>query len=215
MQLKRHFSAIFWCFGALLVSVIEAQNPVIVANPPSETAFSNLRVEFSYPGTFQFVPRVDFRNLPVHLFDSSGEVGTLSLRNGAYQRNDQPFGFEELRVESVQSLTDLSGSGRQYTLVIYKHYFGGGSSNTDGLAQVFVLSQRRLVVTQQLEWDEHYAPPDGWYVRFSDGLLTIRSARYLELDTHCCISGMDVITLRWDGSQFSQVRLVTQHLLEH
>jgi len=165
MQLKRQYSTALVCLGALLASLTEAQNPAIVDNPPSETAFENLRIQFSYPGTFQFVRRVDFQNLPVHLFDSSGEVETVLLRNGAYERHDQ-FGFEELSVESVRSLPDVSKSGRQYTLVVYREFYGGGSSNTDGLAQVFVLSQRRLQVTQQLKWDEHFAAPEGWYMRF-------------------------------------------------
>ena len=62
-----------------------------------------------------------------------------------------------------------------------------------------------------MSWDTHFNPPGDWNARF-DGTLTIRSARYLDGDTHCCISGMDTVTLKWDGSKFVQTRMVTERL---
>jgi len=40
--------------------------------------------------------------------------------------------------------------------------------------------------------------------------LVIRSAHYVPGDAHCCVSAMDVVTLRWDGVRFVPVGIQTE-----
>jgi hypothetical protein len=201
-------------YGAalLLPLMLAGQSSAVISNPPSETAFKILPVEFSYPGIYRSFRQVDFPNLPLHIFDTSTKSATLPLRKGKCAHREQ-FRFEGAMLDTVRYLSG-SGSKEQYALVFYTYSYGGGSSSQDGLGQVFALSDSRLRIIQQVRWDEHFNPPGNEHTDLdrSNSILTIRSARYLEGDAHCCISGMDVVTLHWNGSIFSQVRMTTERL---
>jgi len=122
------------------------------------------------------------------------------------------LGFEIATLDSVRRFPSAAHSHGEFSVAFYTDTYGGGSSNTVGIAQVFALAGGHLKIVQQMTWDEHFSPPGKWYVRVSHGMLTIRSARYLDGDAHCCISGMDTVTLAWSGSRFAQTRMITERL---
>jgi len=62
-----------------------------------------------------------------------------------------------------------------------------------------------------MQWDTHFQtkkPTDS----FDPGTKTVvvRTAHYIPGDAHCCVSGMDVITSRWDGKHFLQREFKTE-----
>lgn len=88
----------------------------------------------------------------------------------------------------------------------------GGSSSQEGIAQVFELSDSHLRVTQQIDWDLHFGGPWGKFDSFDEktNKLVIRSAHYRPGDAHCCVSAIDIVTLRWNGSRFVQREIRTE-----
>jgi hypothetical protein len=96
-------------------------------------------------------------------------------------------------------------SNSQFALVLYTWFSVGGSSNTDGAAQVFELKDHQLKIRQQFGWDEHFET-DKKYATFSEKLrtLTVRSTHYMPGDAHCCVSAADVGALLWDGNRFTK-----------
>jgi hypothetical protein len=40
--------------------------------------------------------------------------------------------------------------------------------------------------------------------------VVIRTAHYLPDDAHCCVSALDVVTLRWNGTQFEEIGFRTE-----
>lgn len=181
----------------------------IITNPPSETSFHLSAGEFSYPGTYRSLRQIDFRNLPINFVDNR----LVPMKDGKYESRDEG-GFDGVVFESLDFLTSAARSKEQYALVLYTHTLAGGSSNSYGIAQVFGLSGGNLRIVQEITWDEHFSPPGNWYMRLSKDTLTIRSARYLDGDAHCCISGMDTITLKWNGSRFAQTSITTTRLAQ-
>lgn len=186
---------------------LAAQTPALVENPPSETSFHLSAVEFSYPGTYRSLRKIDFRNLAVNFLGD----GLRPLKDGKYESRDEG-GFEGATFESVDLLPSTARSREQFALVLYTYTSAGGSSNSYGIAQIFALSDGHLKIVQEMRWDEHFSPPGDWYMLLLKDTLTIRSARYLDGDAHCCISGMDTVTLHWNGSRFAQTRMVTERL---
>jgi hypothetical protein len=57
----------------------------------------------------------------------------------------------------------------------------------------------------QLGWDEHFGTNKS-YASFSEKsrILVVPTVRYLPGDAHYCVSAIDVITLRWNGSRFAK-----------
>jgi len=201
-----------WTLFAILA--VTAAQLSRVTDPPPETSFFIEKVMFSYPGRFRALHRVNFRDLP--LFVSSGgpaEPYVLPLHKGRYEyRGGFAEGFESVELEKVNYLGKDAETNDEFALVLYSHTVAGGSSNTNGIANVVERSSGALRVIQQIGWDEHFQPPGGWYSRLRNSVLTIRSARYLDGDAHCCISGMDTVTLHWTGSKFVQTGIVTERL---
>lgn len=196
-----------WIAALLLVPALPAQTLALVRDPPSETSFRLSPAEFSYPGTYRSLRQIDFRNLAVNFVKDR----LVPLKDGKYESRDEG-GFDGVEFESVDFLTSAARSKEQFALVLYTHTLAGGSSNSYGVAQIFGLSSGHLRIVQEIAWDEHFSPPGNWYMRLSKDTLTLRSARYLDGDAHCCISGMDTITLKWNGSRFTQTSITTTRL---
>ena len=75
---------------------------------------------------------------------------------------------------------------------------------------MFTLSGRRLQAVQEIGWDKQVQtdqPTESFDA--STSTLVIRSAHYIPGDAHCCVSAMDVVTFRWDGTRFVQAGLQT------
>lgn len=197
----------------LLAPSLRAQTSPIPYDQLSGPSFSLAPLSYAYPGKYKSIHDVDFRNLTVTFWtDKNGERQLFHLRNG------------KCKVDFVHDLLhtsiELAGihylssalTGREYALVLYEEDSVGGSSSQDGIAQVFELAGQRLRVAQQIDWDLHYGGPFGPLDTFKERTkaLSIRSSHYLPGDGHCCVSAVDVVTYRWDGTQFHQTALRTE-----
>jgi hypothetical protein len=154
--------------------------------------------------------QVDFKNLALNVFWKDQKPQRFRLKNGKCAVDFHP-GHTSIDLAAIHYLSSIESSP-QYALALYEEDDVSGSSNQEGIAQVFELSDERLRVTQQIEWDLHYGGPYGRLDSFDEknGTVIIRSAHYLPGDGHCCVSAVDVVTLRWDGTRFIQTSLRTE-----
>jgi hypothetical protein len=85
------------------------------------------------------------------------------------------------------------------------------SSSQAAYASVFTLSNHHLQSVQQIAWDTHsQAGLAKDTFNPSTNTLLIRAAHHLPDDAHCCVSALDVITFRWNGSRFIQTEIHTE-----
>jgi hypothetical protein len=76
---------------------------------------------------------------------------------------------------------------------------------------VFTVSDGHLRSVQEIGWDTHFQagqPTDSFDA--STNTLVIRSAHYIPGDAHCCISAMDIVTFKWDGTRLVQSAIPTK-----
>lgn len=108
--------------------------------------------------------------------------------------------FEDVKVRDIWFLTEPS-DGSQYAVVSLYDVSGGGSSNDDGLVQVFTVSNKRLKLMQELTFDEQ---ANGTGVRFDpiSRHLTIL-ARSNDDSPHCCPKNLDVSDFIWNRQGFA------------
>jgi hypothetical protein len=62
-----------------------------------------------------------------------------------------------------------------------------------------------------MDWDTHVdaSQPTASFDPIQNTLIA-RTAHYIPGDARCCVSAVDVITLRWDGTRFVQTDLKTE-----
>ena len=103
--------------------------------------------------------------------------------------------------------------GTDSELIVQSTINMDGSSSTKLAGTVLALSKERLSEEQHLQWTIVGRPP--WYTfDAKTRKLTIRAAHYLEGDAHCCVSAVDIVTYRWDGTHFIEAEIRTE-LSEH
>ncbi len=156
---------------------------------------------------------MNFGNLAFKEFDQSGKATiSFSLTNGRYkEEEDKDFSHYDLQLQSIYGLSRTLLSNGQSALVLLSWDGGGVSSSQGGIAQVFTLSKGHLRVIQDMEWDTHFdAGQSTESFDANTGRLVVRTAHYIPGDAHCCVSAMDVITLRWNGARFVQTGLLTE-----
>ncbi len=152
---------------------------------------------------------VDFRNLAVYNFDRKGRAnGHSDLRDGRYKKEFR-IGFTSIEVASVYYLTK-PGANPEYALVEYIESDVGATSAQTGSSELFELSNHRLKVTQEFDWDEHHLTPP--YTSFDDnkGIFLVRANHYLPGDARCCSSATDFISLKWNGTRFEREAVRTE-----
>jgi hypothetical protein len=165
-----------------------------------------------YPNSYQSIHDVDFENLKVALGnDKNGRPMLTQLRNGRWEVRYRNDGYDSIRLQGVHFLGSAEPGG-EYALTVYEEDMAGGSSSQFGIAQVFAFADKRLRVTQMIDWDLHYGGPCGRLDDFDEktNTLTIRSAHYQPGDAHCCVSSFDVVTYRWNGRAFAQTAIHTE-----
>lgn len=168
-------------------------------------------VSHSYPGIYSSISKVDFRNFEVLFFDRGGRpVDSILLRKGRYKHN-KPFDHFSMEVVSIYYLRASQSSTRRFALVLYAMSGGGASTNNYGIAEVFTISDSHLRSVQTIRWDTHF-PTSQPRHQFDPGTntLVIRSAHYIPGDAHCCVSAMDTVPFRWDGTRFVQSGIKTE-----
>jgi hypothetical protein len=176
----------------------------------SDQALDVIPLSFVYPKTYKRIQDVDFKNFRVRIYVDQKHISvTKQLRGGKYKVRDSS-GFEEITLRSVHYI-EATGENSRFAVVFLEDFYGGGSSNNDGFAEVFELTDHRLRLLQQIGWDEHIGNPKS-YFSYEDntGRLVVRSAHSLPEDAHCCPSAFDVVTLQWNGSKFVQTRVHTE-----
>jgi len=75
---------------------------------------------------------------------------------------------------------------------------------------VFNLSGNRLCVVQEIGWDTTSTQVSPQIHSIPARTLVIRSAHYIPGDAHCCVSAMDLVTLRWDGTHLAPAEIETE-----
>jgi hypothetical protein len=172
--------------------------------------FDNVRLESSYPGSYQSIRKVDFRNLKLVVFDQTGRPDTvLRLKDGRRKWKEKGE-MDEATLEEVDYLPPIRPSDPECALVVFHWISVAGDSSTDGFAQVFRLADHALRVIQQLRWNEQFETKEKYTFDSKTNTLIVRSAHFLQGDAHCCVSAMDVFTLRWNGTAFEQASTTTE-----
>ena len=169
--------------------------------------YTSKQVVYPCPGTFSSIRKVDFRNFRFLSFDP---IESFSLKNGHY-KHDALGDHQSVDLDSIHNLGKSSASNGDSVLVLLSWFAGGGSSSQGGNAQVFALSDGHLRVIQEMSWDTHFQagqPTDSFDAATST--LLVRTAHYIPGDAHCCVSAMDVVTFRWDGTRFVQTGIQTE-----
>ena len=173
--------------------------------------FTVENASLSYPGSYSSIRKVDFRNFRVSFFGPAGKpVESFALKNGHY-KHDEPANQLLIDLVSIYYFSTSRSSKGSSALVLYSWFSVGGSSSQGGTAQVFTVSDGQLRSVQKINWDTHFQagqPTDS----FDAGTrtLVIRSAHYIPGDAHCCVSAMDIVSFRWDGTRFVQTSIQTE-----
>jgi hypothetical protein len=163
------------------------------------------RVTNCYPGSFSSVRAIDFRNF--HFREPSGGY---TLKNGHFQ-HDTKLDHYSIDFEWTRSLPKADPSAGESVIVVFSWFAAAGSSSQGGNAKVFSVSGNRLCVVEEIDWDTRFEsgqPTDSF--DSSTSTLVIRSAHYIPGDARCCVSAMDIVSLRWDGTQFKPTAVQTE-----
>jgi len=154
---------------------------------------------------------VDFRNFKVFILDQAGKpAGSVLLKKGHYNR-DEPSSHFSMDLDSISFLSASPSSKGSSALVLYSWSAAGGSSSQGGTAQVFTVTDGHLRAVQEIGWDTHLQagqPTNSFDM--STNTLVIRSAHYIPGDAHCCVSAMDIVTFKWDGTRLVQSDIQTE-----
>jgi len=193
----------------LLSFFLSAQAPSVPYAQFFGPDFDNVRVEYSYPRPYQSMRKVDFRNLKLVVFDQTGRQEAVLLLKDGSRKWKEKGDVDEAKIEEVDYLTPPGASAPEYALVVLHWISVAGDSSTDGFAQVFQMADHTLRVIQQLRWNEQFDTKEKYNFDAKTNTLIARSAHYLAGDAHCCVSAMDVYTLRWDGGAFVQTAVTT------
>ena len=173
--------------------------------------FTNDATGLSYPGSYSSIRNVDFRNFTFPASDRAAiPAGSFPLKNGHY-KVDEGYVHFSMDLDSVYYLSTSTSSEGGFALVLFSWFAAGGSSSQGGTAQVFTVSNAHLQSVQKIGWDTHFQagqPTDSFDP--STKTLVIRSAHYIPGDAHCCVSAMDIVTFRWDGTRFVQTSIQTE-----
>lgn len=172
--------------------------------------FDVVSASYSYPSSYRSIREVEFKNLTLNVLEEKAKPERYRLKNGRCETDDHP-GHTSVELGGIHYLSP-GEAGREYAMALYSMNSVGGSSSQEGIAQVFELSSKRLRVTQQISWDLHFGGPWAPFDSYDEKTTTfvIRTAHYLPGDAHCCVSAVDIVTLRWNRSRFVQVDMRTE-----
>jgi hypothetical protein len=169
------------------------------------------QVHNCYPGSFSSIQAINFRDFHFLSFGKDGRpLDGYTLKNGHFQ-HDAKFDHYSTEFESIHYFPSADPSTANSAVVVFSWFAAAGSTSQGGNAKVFNLSGKRLCVVQEVGWDTHFQsgqPTDSFDP--STNTLVIRSAHYIPGDAHCCVSALDVVTLRWDGTKFRLATVQTE-----
>jgi hypothetical protein len=166
-------------------------------------------LNYIYTASYPSLKKIDFRNFSIHF---GGNPAGVALKRGKYTDNDlHNLLFYEVGLDEVHYLMPPNGSGAEYVLLLLYENDGGGVFNHEGIIQVLEWSNQQLRIVQEIRVDENH---DGAHPNhpFNDRTktLVLYSAHHLPGDAHCCVSAVDVLTFKWNGSRFVQTSIGTE-----
>jgi hypothetical protein len=188
----------------LLLLAVASFLPCVPAESASdpELTIEILQLNFVYPTEGCEFSKRHFSNMRVYHFGSD----SATLRNGHFaSKGSTGRGSSEVGFESFHALP--SQPGEPFALAIYSWQWFMGSSSQSRAAQVFTCNDGKLKVIQQISNDSHHSEANASYDP-ATRMLTIKSNRYGN-GARCCPEQLDVMKLRWDGSEFKRVSLKT------
>lgn len=167
---------------------------------------------YLYPKSYESIHDVDFENLKVAFGnDKSGRPILNQLRNGGWEARSRNDGYDWIRLRGVHFLDSVE-PGREYALTVYAEVMAAGSSSEFGIAEVFELADKRLRVTQLINWNLRYGDSEGRLDDFyeKDNTLTIRAPHYRSGDSYKHASAVYIVSYHWDGRAFGQTYIQTE-----
>jgi len=196
---------------SLPVSSLLAQTSLVPYGPDEGPSFHLRSFSYLYPSSYQSIHDVDFKNLKVTLGnDKNGRPMLIQLRGGKWEVRSH-LGQNSLRLGGLHFLSSAE-PGREYALTVYEEEDTGANSSFYGLAEVFQFADKRLRVTQLIDWDLNYGGPYGPLDDFDEkgSTLTIHSTHYRPGDRYKRASAVDVVTYHWDSRAFAQTAIHTE-----
>jgi hypothetical protein len=206
--------------GLLCLSFcLAGQKPQVINPKPYDESigadYSITQPNFTYRGEFSHSQDIDYENFVLHTFDKRNRHEVCGqLHNGLWEDRDKDLGgMESLTWGHAYPLR--SDSPAVQYMQAYFTYFGvGGSSDSDGYAQVWRLQGKKLTVVQQIQFNTHFDGPRPVLIfKLPGEKLTVRASHYLPGDPHCCISAFDELTFRWEDGLFKLVKKETKPTL--
>jgi hypothetical protein len=200
-------------FSILLVSVFGQTSPVPYARDGAVTGptYKVDQNHYLFKGAFGSIRRVDFRNLTFpSSFDIAGNTGGITFKKGRFKSNPGDHFSEEVGL--IYYIRGSSRSQGDSALVFYSWTDGSSQGDT---ARVFRVTNGRLELIQEIDWDSHFeeGQPTSQFDSNAN-TFAIRSAHYIQGDTPCCVSAVDIVTFRWDGTHFVEAGVRTE-LTDH
>jgi len=156
--------------------------------------------------TYTSIRQVDFKNLTLYGVDGGRKFTShfVQLQGGKYEMHGEHGCGEDVEIESTHYI------GQRHALVIISCVSWCGSSTSSAVAQVFEVSDHRLMVTQSIDWDDDGVDPPFYFFDEGTNALETRAAHCLPTDGHHCQSAVDISTFRWDGSRFVRTGVRTE-----
>jgi hypothetical protein len=190
--------------SAAAFAIVQARSPVPYGEIGPTFLISASR--YVYPGNYTAMRSIDFRNFTIHV---GGDPKGVRFNDGRWKSKD-PLGYDEVVLDKVYYLTSPDSSV-EFALLSLEEDSAGGSSSQEDIHQVLELSNHKLRIVEEMNADLHYGGPYFQHA-FDEATktLVLHSAHYLHGDAHCCVSAMDVVTLKWNGSRFVQTSIDTE-----
>jgi hypothetical protein len=178
-----------------------SQVPYAAYGDGTGPTFTVENVSLSLRGSYKSIRKVKFRQL----------TASASVRNRLNKKSDPDDHYSE-QSGSVFYLDGPSSSSTGGSALVLSYWSDAGGSSSQGeTAQVFAVSDGHLRSVQSIRWDTHFQtdqPTESFDP--NTNTLVIRSSHYIPGDAHCCVSAMDVVTFRWDGTRFVQTGIQTE-----
>ncbi len=198
------------CLGFSLAG----QKTQIVTPEPDEDGggYSLTQPNFTYRGEYPPSRKLDFGNFVLHTFDGKNQHALCGkLHGGLWEETDKDHvGMESLTWQNAYSLSSENPSIR-YVLAFFTYFGVGGSSESDGYAQVWRWQGGKLTIIQQIQFNTHFAGDREYFAFDKDRQsLIVRASHYMLGDAHCCISAFDEMTFRWEDGLFKLQKKATK-----
>ncbi len=177
--------------------------------------FVDSHFTYSYAGSFPSIRKIDFRNFSFFAFDKTGnpiaifnfDKRNFRLKDGHYAHRGN-FGSGSVDLDSIYYIPKLNTTDPDRVLVLLSWVGASGSSSQWKTAQVFMCSDSKLRIVQEIEWSTDAGGKESY--NSTTNTLVIRSDHYLPEDAHCCISALDAVTFRWNGARFVETGIQTE-----